>query len=80
MQYTLKRLIEKHVGKGPLVRPRRRWEDTIKTDLKENKTEGCEMDSSGSGQGPVLADSCGHGNEHSRSKKRRGIPWLDERL
>jgi hypothetical protein len=28
-------LVEKHEGKGPLGRPRRRWEDGIKMDLKE---------------------------------------------
>ena len=28
-------LVGKHEGKGPLGRPRRRWEDNIKMDLKE---------------------------------------------
>ena len=28
-------LVRKLVGKGPLERPRRRWEDNIKTDLQE---------------------------------------------
>jgi hypothetical protein len=28
-------LVEKHEGKGPLGRPRRRWEDNIKMDLQE---------------------------------------------
>jgi len=27
--------VERPEGKGPLGRPRRRWEDTIKMDLKE---------------------------------------------
>jgi hypothetical protein len=28
-------LVGRHEGKRPLVRPRRRWEDRIKMDLKE---------------------------------------------
>jgi len=32
-------LVGKHEGKGPLGRPRRRWEDNIKMDLQE---VGCE--------------------------------------
>jgi hypothetical protein len=28
-------LVGKPEGKGPLERPRRRWEDNIKTDLRE---------------------------------------------
>ena len=28
-------LVEKPEGKGPFGRPRRRWEDNIKTDLRE---------------------------------------------
>ena len=33
-------LVEKPVGKGPLGRPRRRWEDNIKMDLQEVGCEG----------------------------------------
>jgi hypothetical protein len=33
-------------GKRPLGRPRRRWEDNIKMDLRE---KGTELDSAGSG-------------------------------
>ena len=33
-------LVEKAEGKGPLGRPRRRWEDNIKMDLQEVR-EGC---------------------------------------
>jgi hypothetical protein len=29
-------LVEKPEGKGPLERPRRRWEDNIKTDLAQD--------------------------------------------
>jgi len=46
-------------GKRPLRRPRHKWENNIKVDLKET---GCELDSSGSGDGPV-ADSCEHNNQ-----------------
>ena len=33
-------LVGKHEGKRPLGRPRRRWEDNIKTDLQEVGCEG----------------------------------------
>jgi hypothetical protein len=38
-------------GKRPLGRPRRKWEDNIRTDLSEIGGEGvdCGLDSSGSG-------------------------------
>jgi hypothetical protein len=45
--------------KRPLGRPRRRWEDGIRMDLREI---GWGVDSVSSGQGPV-AGSCEHGNE-----------------
>jgi hypothetical protein len=54
------------VGKSegrPFGRPKRRWEENIKMNLRE---AGCELDSSGSGQGPVVG-CCEHGNEHSGS-------------
>jgi hypothetical protein len=44
-------------GKRPLGRPRHRWVDNIKMDLKE-----IGLDLSGSGLGPVEG-SCEHGNE-----------------
>jgi hypothetical protein len=40
-------LVGKPEGKRPLGRPRRRWEDRIKTDLREIGWGG--VDSSGSG-------------------------------
>jgi hypothetical protein len=46
-------LVGKPEGKRPLGRPRRRWEDGIRMDLKENGFGGCGLDSTGSGQGPV---------------------------
>jgi hypothetical protein len=40
-------------GKRPLGRPRRRWEDGIRMDLRETGLGACGLDSTGSGQGPV---------------------------
>jgi hypothetical protein len=39
-------LVGRPEGKRPLERPRRRWEDNIKLDLRET---GIELDSAGSG-------------------------------
>jgi len=41
-------LVGKPEGKGPLGRPRRRWEDGIRMDLRETGW-GCRVDSVGSG-------------------------------
>jgi hypothetical protein len=41
-------LVGKPEGKRPLGRPRRRWEDGIKMDLRESGW-GCGVDSAGSG-------------------------------
>jgi hypothetical protein len=41
-------LVGKLEGKGPLERPRRRWEDEIKMDLREIGW-GCGVNSAGSG-------------------------------
>jgi hypothetical protein len=51
--------------KRPLGRPRSRWEDRIKMDLREIDW-GCGMDSPGSGWGP-LAGCCECGDEPSGS-------------
>jgi hypothetical protein len=48
-------LIGKPEGKRPLGRPKRRWEDNIRLDLREIESKG--VDSSGSGQRTV-ASSC----------------------
>jgi hypothetical protein len=40
-------LVEKPEGKRPLERPRRRWEDGIKMDLKEIGWGVCEVNSPG---------------------------------
>jgi hypothetical protein len=39
--------------KRPLGRPRRRWEDGVRMDLREIGLGGCGFDSTVSGQGPV---------------------------
>jgi hypothetical protein len=51
---VFKVLVGKPEGKGPLGRPRRRWEDGIRMDLREIGLGGCGLDSTGSGQGPVV--------------------------
>jgi hypothetical protein len=56
----------------PLGRPRRRWEDNIKMDLKETEIDGGELDSAGSGLDPV-AGLCEHGNELSSSIRMQDI-------
>jgi hypothetical protein len=57
----------KYEGRRPLARLVHRWEDNIRTDLRE-RGAGCELDSYGSGQGPV-AGFCEHGNDPSVSIK-----------
>jgi hypothetical protein len=42
-------LVGKPEGKRLLGRPRRRWEDGIRMDLRETGLEGCGVDSLGSG-------------------------------
>jgi hypothetical protein len=58
-------LVGKPDGKKPLGRPRRRWVDNIKMDLKTDRMGWDGMgwdglDRSGSGKGPVEG-SCEHG-------------------
>jgi hypothetical protein len=59
-------LVGKPDGKRPLGRPRRRWEDGIRMDLKEIGLGGCGLVSNGSGQGSV-AGCCECGDEPSGS-------------
>jgi hypothetical protein len=62
-----KGLVGKPEGKIPLGRPRRRWEDGIRIDLREIVLGGgCGLDPTGSGQGPV-AGCCECGDEPSGS-------------
>jgi hypothetical protein len=41
--------VGKPEGKRPLRRPRRRWEDNIRSDYREIEWGGMDLDSSGSG-------------------------------
>jgi hypothetical protein len=59
-------LVGKREGKRPLGRPRRRWVDNIKIDLREMGWDG--MDWIELAQG-----SCEHGDEPSGSLKLLGI-------
>jgi hypothetical protein len=59
-------LVGKPEGKRPLGRPRRRWEDGIRMDLREIGLGGCGLDCTGSGHGPV-AGCCECGDEPSGS-------------
>jgi hypothetical protein len=59
-------LVGKPAGKRPLGRPRHRWEDGIRMDLREIGLGGCGLDSNVSGQGPV-AGCCECGDEPSGS-------------
>jgi hypothetical protein len=59
-------LMGKPEGKRPLGRPRRRWEDGIRMDLREIGLRRCGFDSTVSGQGPV-AGCCECGDEPSGS-------------
>ena len=60
-------LVGKPEGKRPLGRPRRRWEDNIKTDLQE-VGRGC-GDWMGLAQDRQVAGACEYGNELSGSIK-----------
>jgi len=76
-------LVRKSEGKGPLGRPRRRWEDNIIMNFTETGW-GCGLDASGSEQGQVTG-SCEHGNKHSVSIKgshyklltKHPAPWRE---
>jgi hypothetical protein len=59
-------LVGKPEGKSPLGRPRRRWEDGIKSGSWGDWLGGCGLDSTGSEQGPV-AGCCECGDESSGS-------------
>jgi hypothetical protein len=59
-------LVGKSGGKRPLGRPRRRWEDVIRMDIREIGLGVCGLDSTVSGQGP-MAGCCECGDESSGS-------------
>ena len=62
-------LVWKPVGKRPLWRPRRRWEDTIKMGLQEVVCGG--LDGIGLAQDRQVAGNCECGNEPSGPIKCR---------
>jgi hypothetical protein len=64
-----KTFVGKPDGKKPLGRPRRRWEENTRIDLREIVQEGADWM-----QGLVVG-SCEHGNEPSGSMK--GGEFLD---
>jgi hypothetical protein len=59
-------LVEKPEGKRPLGRPRHRWEDGIRMDLREIGLGGCGLDSTSPGEG-LVAGCCECGDEPSGS-------------
>jgi hypothetical protein len=68
-------LVRKPEGKRPLGRPKRRWEDGVRMDLREIGFGGCGLDSTGSGQGPVVG--CGEcGDEPSGSCTTELVSYL----
>jgi hypothetical protein len=69
-------LVEKTEGKRPLGRPRRRWEDGIRMDLREIGLVVCGLDSTGSGQGPV-AGCCECGEEPSGSCATKLVSYIN---
>jgi hypothetical protein len=67
-------LVRKPEGRRPLGRPRCRWEDGIRMDLREIGLGGCGLDSTGSGQRPVAG--CGEcSNEPSGSCATELVSW-----
>jgi hypothetical protein len=59
-------LVGKPEGKRPLGRPRCRWEDGVRMELREIGLGVCGLDSTGSGQGPV-SGCCECGDKPSGS-------------
>jgi hypothetical protein len=70
-------LVGKPEGKRPLVRPRRRWKNTIKMDLREIMLEGVDWIHVAEDRGR----SCEHGDELSFSiKGGEFLDWLSALL
>jgi hypothetical protein len=72
MRETYNILVRRPKEKRPLGRPRYRWEDNIRMDLREirSRMESGRLDASDSGQGQV-SDFCEHANKASGSIKGR---------
>jgi hypothetical protein len=70
---STKVLVGSPEGRRPLGRPRRRWEDAVRMDLREIAW-GCGLNSTGSGQGPV-AGCCECGDEPSSSFATELVSW-----
>jgi hypothetical protein len=64
-------LVGRPEGKRPLGRPRRRWEDNIKLDLREIGIDGTNWIELA--QDSQVAGFCKHGNEPSGSIKKAGF-------
>jgi hypothetical protein len=64
-------LVARPKGKRPLGRPRRRWEDNIKMDLREMGIDGAKCIQLA--QDRVQWRACEHGNEPSGSIRKRDI-------
>jgi hypothetical protein len=67
-------LVGKPGGKRPLGRPRRRWRDGIRMDLREIGW-GCRVDPVGSGFGP-MAGSCEYGDEPAGSGAAESVKMI----
>jgi hypothetical protein len=72
LNYAYRLLVGKPEGKRPLGRPKCRWVDNIKMDLKRDRMGWYELDQTGSRKGPVEG-SCEQGDEPSGSLKLLGI-------
>jgi hypothetical protein len=68
--------VGKPEGKRPLGRPRRRWEDGIRMDLREIGLWGCALYSTGSGHEPV-ASCCECGDEPLGSCATELVSYLE---
>jgi hypothetical protein len=62
-------LVGRPEGKRPLGRPRSRWEDNIKMNLREIRIDGANWIQLAQDKGPV-AGFCEHGNEPSGSIRK----------
>jgi hypothetical protein len=68
MRNVYRIFIGKPEGKRSRGRPKRRWENNIRVDLRGTNVGRCGLDACGTAYGPV-AVSCVHGNESSVSIK-----------